>query len=232
MQCCLVVCPAFLGLSPALQQRILDPLMNQFLSCHSFLPSGCTKADKHRQSEEAGWVMRNFWLGVTGKLFNVLKTSVFNVLKNSVCRSLPYKQGQYWQSRDAFLLQTLAARAGEGLLCAGRVSETSVVRVRMLNDTCLSHCSSVFVFRLFGGSDQGWLVSCFVLQQYKQSVGCVWLQRVGFILNFSCLEAGIYGGSLGALFQSCQWKWGQWSIDRMNRNIYTNPGSVLAPGEA
>lgn len=43
----------------------------------------------------------NFWLGVTGKLFNVIK--------NSVCRSFLSKQGQCWQSRDALLLQMLAA---------------------------------------------------------------------------------------------------------------------------
>lgn len=43
----------------------------------------------------------NFWLGVTGKLFNVIKTSVG--------RSFLSKQGQCWQSRDALLLQMLAA---------------------------------------------------------------------------------------------------------------------------
>lgn len=43
------------------------------------------------------------------------------------------------------------------------------------------------------------------------------------------LGTAISGGSLGALFESSQWKW---SIDRRNRDIYTNPGSVLAPREA
>lgn len=46
-------------------------------------------------------MMWNFWLGDTGKLFNVIK--------KSVCRFFS-KQGQCWQSRDAFLLQMFAAR--------------------------------------------------------------------------------------------------------------------------
>lgn len=33
---------------------------------------------------------------------------------------------------------------------------------------CLA--AAVSVFRLFGGRDQGWLLFCFVLQQYKQSI--------------------------------------------------------------
>lgn len=71
------------------------PVLLQFLS------NVLTNAVKHRPSEEAGWVIWNFWLGVTGKLFNVIK--------NSVCRSFLSKQGQCWQSRDAFLLQMFAA---------------------------------------------------------------------------------------------------------------------------
>lgn len=99
MQSCLALCPAFLA--PAQQQRLLDPLMNQFLPCCSFCPTYVLMQSNPGQ-EEAGWVIWNFWLGVTGKLFNVIK--------NSVCRSSLSKQGQCWQSRDAFLLQMLAAR--------------------------------------------------------------------------------------------------------------------------
>lgn len=146
--------PAFLGRSPALQRRILDPLMNQFLSCCSFLPSVCTKADKHRPSEEAGWVIRNFWLGVTGKSFNVLN--------KSVCRSFPSEQEQRWQSRDAFLLQVHVAWGWRG---ASLCRQSFRVKVKMLCGTCLSHCSSVSdsVFRLFGDSDRRWLFSCFAV---------------------------------------------------------------------
>lgn len=60
--------------------------------------------------------------------------------------------------------------AGEGLLWAGRGTELSVWRVRMSSGTCLSHCSTVFVFRLFGGSDQDWLFFWLVLQHCKQSI--------------------------------------------------------------
>lgn len=78
-----------------------------------------------------------------------------------------------------YSFKCLQLGAGEGLLWAGRGSELSVWRVRMLSGTYLSHCSSVFVFRLFGGSDQGWLFSCFVLQQRKQSILLVHLVAKG-----------------------------------------------------
>lgn len=112
----------------------------------------------------------NFWLGVTGKLFNVIK--------NSVGRSFLSKQGQCWQSRDALLLQMLAAW-GWRRASLGRQRFRALWRVRMFSGTYLSHCSSVFVFRLFGGSDQGWLFSCFVLQQRKQSILLVHLVAKG-----------------------------------------------------
>lgn len=80
----------------------------------------CTKADKHRPSKEAGWVRRNVWLEVTGKLFKILK--------NSFCRSFPSKKGQCWQSIDAFFpSDTHRSMAGERFLCAGGVSELSVL---------------------------------------------------------------------------------------------------------
>lgn len=73
-----------------------------------------------------------------------------------------------------------SSMAGERLLHAGRVSEPSVLRVAMLDCehllVSIAAVSSTLVSRLFGGGDQGWLFSCFVLQQYKQSkfCWCVW----------------------------------------------------------
>lgn len=112
----------------------------------------------------------NFWLGVTGKLFNVLKKN-----QNSVFRSFLSKQRQCWQSRDAFLLQMFAAQGWRRASLGRQRFRTVGVESEDAQWHLLSHCSSVFAFRLFGDSVQGW----FVLQQYKQGLLLVHLVAKG-----------------------------------------------------
>lgn len=97
-------------------------------------------------------------------------------LKTVFVEVFPPNRDNAGKAEMLFSFKRLQLR-GWRILCAGRVSATSVVRVRMLNGTCLSHCSSVFVFRVLEVVIK--LFSCFGLQQYKQSILLVCLVAKG-----------------------------------------------------